>query len=486
MTLSRCARARAKREPLSYKWLAHAAGISTSDAQGVLQRYAASHAADGPGAVDAQYIVCGARALDSGAGVRTVRDVRLVRADQLAGAKAALSEVTAVHVYSIHLRGAADTAVGVGHALWSADARQAKELLRSEAADARAFQNNTRSSIASGGVTIALPGHRMSGGVSRSASGGGGGAANGASESGGGPQLATGAPASVMLAVSNKSKPKSAADFFAAPAKGKAAASASSAEASTGAAAAKPAKKQAPERPGTLNAFFGAGRKPATSAAPAAPAASAADAGESAAPGSCDDAAAQPAPGGAARRPRRVIDDDDDDTPDLPAAPVDPNAVEADDASAPVEAQATVPEEAAPEGARARDAAECETSVQAGAEGTPHEVEKMDDRADEDGGAIEPARPGEPVAAAEDEQEPVSGAMDQFVDAAAAAEAAAPKKKTKKKLIQKTYQDEKGYLVTANVRLSRRFLSLSLSLSPPPTPPARPRPEARARSEARI
>ena len=58
-------------------------------------------------------------------------------------------------------------------------------------------------------------------------------------------------------------------------------------------------------------------------------------------------------------------------------------------------------------------------------EGTPHEVEKMDDRADEDGGAIEPARPGEPVAAAEDEQEPVSGAMDQFVDAAA------PKKKTK-------------------------------------------------------
>ena len=63
--------------------------------------------------------------------------------------------------------------------------------------------------------------------------------------------------------------------------------------------------------------------------------------------------------------------------------------------------------------------------------------------------------------------------MDQFVDAAAAAEAAAPKKKTKKKLIQKTYQDEKGDPVTANVRLSRRFLSLSLSLSPRPPPPAR-------------
>ena len=59
----------------------------------MLQRYAASHSADGPGAVDAQYIVCGVRALDSGAGVRTVRDVRLVRADQLAGAKAAVENI---------------------------------------------------------------------------------------------------------------------------------------------------------------------------------------------------------------------------------------------------------------------------------------------------------------------------------------------------------------------------------------------------------
>ena len=53
LSLRARARARAKREPLSYKWLAHAAGIATSDAQGVRQRYAATHPADGPRAGDA-------------------------------------------------------------------------------------------------------------------------------------------------------------------------------------------------------------------------------------------------------------------------------------------------------------------------------------------------------------------------------------------------------------------------------------------------
>ena len=102
-SLSLRARARSG-EPLSYKWLAHAAGISTSDAQGVLQRYAASHAADGPGAVDAQYIE--AERAPSTAARASARCVTCGSCARISsrGRRPRSRRLTAVHVYSIHLR----------------------------------------------------------------------------------------------------------------------------------------------------------------------------------------------------------------------------------------------------------------------------------------------------------------------------------------------------------------------------------------------
>ena len=177
--------------------------------------------------------------------------------------EAALSEVTAVHVYSIHLR-AADTAVGVGHALWSADARQAKEPLLSERRPTRVPEQHALVDRVRRRHDR-LPGHRMPA------------ASAAARAAAAAARRAVRARAAAGL---NRDRRPSLGDargeqqeqaqigggLLRSPGKGQRR-ERELCGGEHGRCGGGPAKKQAPERPGTLNALFG-GAQPATSAGP--------------------------------------------------------------------------------------------------------------------------------------------------------------------------------------------------------------------------